>query len=121
MSSWKGLEITKVIKCWIDSWSKVQFFDLIKSATSTTKCSNVQIPRKETELKCEMKQSKDYSELFVDTNWCFSRCYGSDITVTIVSLFIGMIIEIMGLILEFLRCENLGTRIFKYSHIIGNK
>ena len=46
----------------------------------------------------------------------FNRGYGSDITVTIVSLFIGLIIEIMRLILEFLKCENLGTRIFKYSH-----
>ena len=53
----------------------------------------------------------------------FNRGYGSDITVTIVSLFIGLIIEIMRLILEFLNVKtlvreylNILTRIFKHSH-----
>ena len=41
---------------------------------------------------------------------------GCEDGVTILTLFIGLIIEIMRLILEFLKCENLGTRIFKYSH-----
>ena len=36
--------------------------------------------------------------------------------VTIVSLFIGFIIDIMRLILEFLKCEYLGMRTFKHSH-----
>ena len=35
---------------------------------------------------------------------------------TVPSLFIGLIIEITRLLLEFLKCENLGMRIFKYSH-----
>ena len=82
----------------------------------TTDFSNFQIPRKEAELKSKVKQVQGLFRVVRRHQLVFNRGYGSDITVTIVSLFIGLIIEIMRLILEFLKCENLGTRIFKYSH-----